>query len=217
MNASHRDSFNSGRNLYLDDNSIYTITTETNESASEACSISEDDDKSSTLQHESKLRTIGRSFIKKLASEKTKISKTGDKSTRKSSNNNTVQQFSTINEMKTDEIEELSVSPARHDVIFMDQRTNSLSFKNDLWKGRVKTIIVEDDFKKSDKDNKKSSVSTNTYKKVEDSKRLYGLSTTMFPRTVSTSAPEPKTLTEPPTLIGLIDKDRKTNIFYSPS
>lgn len=211
MNTSHRDSFNSGRNLYSDDNSIYTITTETNESASEACSISEDDDKNNTVEQESKFRTIGRSFIRKLASEKTR---NGDKS-RKTSNNNTVQQFYTINELKTDDNEDVSVTPASHDVIFMDQRAGSLSSKDDLWK-RLKQNNGENS-KQACKENKKirgNSKRTSNIKN-EDSKKLYALSTTMFPRTVSTSAPEPKTLPDPITSIGLIDKERKANIFYS--
>ena len=216
MNTSHRDSFNSGRNLYSDDNSIYTITTETNESASEACSISEDDDKNNKIEQESKFRTIGRSFIRKLASEKTRVSRNGDKS-RKTSNNNTVQQFYTINELKTDDSEDVSVTPVHNDVIFMDQSTNSLSFKDDLWKRQKKTT-GEANLKQDTKEDKKTrGNSINTYNnKNEDSKKLYGLSTSMFPRTVSTSAPEPKTSPDSQmTSIGLIDKDRKTNIFYS--
>lgn len=208
MNSSHRDSFNSGRNLYSDDNSIYTITTETNDSVSEAYSISEEENNSS--EQESKLRTIGRSFMKKIALEKNK-SQRSDK--QKSSNNNTVQHFYTINELKADETDELSISPSPNDIIFMDKRTCSISSKNDLWKVNTITQKIDDD-----NSNFKMKSRTSSYVKDDrESKKLYGLSTTIQPFTVSSSAPAPQTLKDQETTqFGLIEKDRKTNIFYSP-
>eukprot|EP00111_Clytia_hemisphaerica_P021051 TCONS_00062059-protein len=231
MNSSNRGSFRSQRNFY-DNNSIYTITTETNDSPSEyQYSASEDDNKSTVSNQNrraSKLRTIGRSFMKKLTSERSFEEASSESgASRRPSNNNTVQQFYTISELQnTEEKEEVAVLPRDNDIIYMHSRTNS-NLQEDYWGMNHQEDVNADAKKKKftkSRNKMKGSASSNSTSSTasfnnDSSTKLYGVSTNMFRHNSNTmtDAPEPQTsFTTTRISTGTVDKERQTNLFYAP-
>jgi len=152
FNSSNRSSFTSTghRNYhYGDSNSIYTITTEMNESVSDYNLENGSDDETSATtgagsQNESRFRTFSRTFLKKFSSERAEEAgeqtaaasgnnkKNNSKSTKRNNNNTSIQQFYTITECETkyeqnntkhvdhaDSNGDIAVLPMHNDVIYM--------------------------------------------------------------------------------------------------